>query len=540
MKFNYVEGELQKMNRLFRNIEKTFGVAILLLTLPFAAMGETVRFASSENLKGLDPIFTTSATTISHGYLVYDTLFAVNSKFEPQPQMVDKWTATNDGMKYTFTIRKGMKWHDGSPVEASDIVASLKRWGMISGEAKAMISRLSSITVKDNLTFEMVFSEKFGPVLLTMANPVIPGFMMRAEEAATPPDKQVENIIGSGPFRFLKDEWQPGSKIVYEKFSDYIPRSEPADGYAGGKVAKVDRVEWNIIPDKNTSVQALIAGEIDAIENVPADLAPMLRSHDDITVKVTNPLGVLGHLRVNTLHAPFDKPEGRQALLYLIDQDAYNTASVGNDPDLKKTCYAIFGCGSLFETDVGAAPFKKVDPKKAMALLKSAGYDGRNIVILDPTDWDEGHNYALILGQSLREAGANVDVQAMDWSTLSERRTSKLAPSDNSHWDVFPTTWPTITMSNPISNIPLASSCEDDTSTWYGWPCDEEIERLRAAFIQAGNVEEQKQITRDLQKRYYEYVPYVNAGQFVTINAWRKDLKDVIPFMQLVFWNIEK
>ena len=160
MKFNYVEGELQKMNRLFRNIEKTFGVAILLLTLPFAAMGETVRFASSENLKGLDPIFTTSATTISHGYLVYDTLFAVNSKFEPQPQMVDKWTATNDGMKYTFTIRKGMKWHDGSPVEASDIVASLKRWGMISGEAKAMISRLSSITVKDNLTFEMVFIKK--------------------------------------------------------------------------------------------------------------------------------------------------------------------------------------------------------------------------------------------------------------------------------------------------------------------------------------------------------------------------------------------
>ena len=528
------------MNNLLRNITKSVSVIAVLLTLPFTVYGETLRFASSENLKGLDPIFTTSATTIGHGYLVYDTLFAMNSKFEPQPQMVDRWSVSDDGMKYSFTLRKGIKWHDGSPVEASDIVASLKRWGQKSGEAKAMMSRLASITVKDDLTFKMVFSELFGPVLLTMANPVIPGFMMRAEEAATPPDQQVETIIGSGPFRMLKDEWRPGSKIIYERFSDYKARSGPADGYAGGKVAKIDRVEWNIIPDKNTAVQALIAGEIDAMEAVPADLAPLLRAQDDVTVKVTNPLGVLGHLRINTLHAPFDKPAGRQALLYLINQDEYNTASVGNDPELKKTCFAIFGCGSLFETDAGAAPFMKVNPKKAMALLKSAGYDGRPIIILDPTDWDEGHNYALILGQSLREAGAKVDVQAMDWSTLSERRTSKLPPSDVSHWDVFPTTWPTITMSNPISNIPLIASCKDDTSTWYGWPCDNEIERLRTDFIKASGVSEQKRITRELQKRYYEYVPYVNAGQFVTINAWRKELKGVIPFMQLVFWNIEK
>ena len=523
-----------------RNSTKIAVLALGLL-LPHSALAtETIRFASVEDLKILDPIFTTSATTIAHGYLVYDTLFAMDSNFKPQPQMVGDWSVSDDGLTYTFILRPGLTWHDGSPVEANDIIASLKRWGKISGEASAMMKRVAKIEAKAPDTIVMTFAEPFGPVLLTLANPVIPGFMMREEEASVAEDEQVRTIIGSGPFRFKEGEWKPGAKVVYERFDAYVPRPEPADGYAGGKMVNVDRVEWNIIPDRSTAVQALAAGEVDAMESVPADLLPLLKASGEVTVKVTNPLGVMGHLRINTLSAPFDSPKGRQALLHLINQDAFNTAAVGNVPDLKKTCYAIFGCGSAFETDAGSAPFQKVDVAAAQAEMKAAGYDGRPIVILDPTDWGEGHDYALIIAQSLKEAGFKVDLQAMDWSTLAERRSSKAGPSDPSHWDIFPTNWPTITMSNPISNIPLVSGCSGDDATWYGWPCDAKIEALRADFIKAGTEEEQKRITTALQERYYEYVPYINTGQYLTFNAWRNELKGVIPFMQMVFWNIDK
>ena len=501
----------------------------------------TVRYVITGDLKILDPIYTTSAITIGHGYLVYDTLFAMDGNFEPKPQMVESWEVSADGMKYSFTLREGLKWHDGTSVTARDVVASLERWSQKGTDAKLMMNRAESLVAKDDRTFELTFKEKFGPVLLTLANPVIPGFIMREQDAKTPPDQQVAEVVGSGPYVFAKDEWVPGSKIVYTRFADYVPRNEPANGYAGGKVPKIERVEWLVIPDANTAVQALIAGEVDIMEWVPTDLVPLLRDSGDVEVKVTNPLGVLGHLRLNTLHPPFNTPEGRQALLMLVDQDAYNTAAVGTDPALKKTCYAIFGCGSLFETEVGAEPFMNASEDKARALLEKAGYDGRPIIILDPTDWDEGHSYALLTGQALRKAGAKVEVQAMDWSTLSQRRTSKEMPGEGSPgWDIFPTNWPTITMSNPITNTPLVAACADDEATWYGWPCDQKIEALRAEFVASETTEDQKRIASELQKRFYEYVPYVNTGQYLTINAWRKELKGVVPFMQIVFWNMSK
>ena len=513
-------------------------IALLLFFTVSPAYGSTIKFRLSVDLKILDPIVTTSSYTIGHGYLIYDTLFAMNSKFEPQPQMVDTWVMSDDGMRYTFTLRKGMKWHDGTAVTAQDVIASLKRWGQKGSDAKAMMSRVKSIDAKNSLTFEMVFNEKFGPVLLTLANPVIPGFMMREKDAMTSPDKPVKEMIGSGPFVFAKDEYMPGRKIVYHKFKDYLPRQDPSDGYSGAKLAKVDTVETVIIPDTNTAVQALIAGEIDVMEGIPTDLIPLIKQSGGVEIHVTNPLGWLGHLRINCVNPPFNNAKARQALLMVIDQDAFNTVAVGNYTDYKKTCWAVFGCDSLFETQVGAEPFIGGSKEKAKQLMQAAGYDGRKIVILDPTDWSQGHSYALLTGQALRQIGVDVDVQAMDWSTLTERRSSKEMPGSGSPgWDIFPTSWPTITMSNPITNQPLETSCD---SAWYGWPCDEEIENLRAEFLKAATTEQQKKIAEALQKRFYEYVPYVNAGQYVEVNAWRSELKGMISFMQAVYWNVEK
>lgn len=500
----------------------------------------TLRYVITGDLKILDPVYTTAAETIGHGLLVYDTLFAMNSKFEPQPQMVDNYEVSEDGLTWTFTLRDGMKWHDDTAVTAKDAVASLKRWGQKGTDASLMMERLDRMEVVDDLTFKMIFKGKFGPLLITLANPVVPGFIMREQDALTPPDQPVKEIIGSGPFKFEAGEWRPGSKIVYSKFDGYLPRNEPADGYAGGKVANVDKVEWVVIPDANTAAQALIAGEVDMMQWVPMDQVPILKEADQVTVKVTNPLGVFGHLRMNIAHAPFDDQKVRQAALMVVDQKLFNSAMAGDDPEISKVCYAVFGCGTPLESDIGAAKYRDASIEDAKALLKESSYDGSPVVIMSPTDWDPGRNASLLMAQALREIGMNVDVQDMDWSTLTQRRNSKDLPGNGSPgWDIFLTDWPVFTMSNPITNAPLVSACDSEAS-WYGWPCDETIEKLRAEFVEAVDPDDQKKIAEDLQKRFYEYVPYITTGQYMTYNAWGNDVKDVVSFMQLVFWNLDK
>ncbi|MCC7275527.1 MAG: ABC transporter substrate-binding protein [Alphaproteobacteria bacterium] len=513
-------------------------VAAPLALAGYAHAESVMRVVPQADLKNLDPIWTTAAITQNHGYMIYDTLFALNAKLEPKPQMVDTWTKSADGLAWSFTLRKGMKWHDGTPVTAKDAVASLSRWGKRATDGAAMMGRVETATAKDDLTFELKMKEPFGPVLDVLANPALPAFIMREKDALTDPFQQVPEAIGSGPFVFAKDEWVPGSKVVYRKFKDYVPRAEPSDGFAGGKVAKLDKVEWIYIPDTNTAVQALLKGEVDAIEQPPYDLLPLMKKDRNIVVKVLDPVGKMGHIRPNFLYPPFDDVRARQALWLLIDQKEFLAAMVGT-PEFEKECYAVFMCGSPLAMDSHSEPYRKANLAKAKQLLAESGYKGEPIVIMQPTDQQLIGTIALVIAQKLRDIGANVKLEALDWSTLTSRRTRQDKPGPGSPgWHIFTTWWTGVPMSSPITNAPLVTTC--DKKNWFGWPCDDQIEKLRADFIKAGTLAEQRQVVDALQKRFFEFLPYVNTGQFFAPVAWRTTLQGVPDALLFVAWNIEK
>src|SRR5262249_26325570 len=158
---------------------------------------------------------------------------------------------------YTFTLRDGLKWHDGQPVTPEDCIASIKRWGAKDSMAQKLLGFVASLDPVDAKTFKLVLKEPYGLVLETLGKPSsnVP-FMMPKRVAETDPNSQIGDFIGSGPFIFKKDEWKPGDKTVYVKNPDYKPRSEAPSWLAGGKVAKVDRVEWLAIPDHQTAINA--------------------------------------------------------------------------------------------------------------------------------------------------------------------------------------------------------------------------------------------------------------------------------------------
>jgi peptide/nickel transport system substrate-binding protein len=497
---------------------------------------KVLRAVVNSDLKILDPTWTTTYITIRYGYLVYDTLFALNSKFEPKPQMVDTTTVSPDGMTYTFTLRAGQKWSDGTPVTATDCVASLKRWAQKNPMGQRMTAAMEGYTIVDDRTFQIKLNKPFGLVLDALAGAEAPAFMMPARIANQPINQQITDPTGSGPFIFRKAEWKPGNRADFDRNPNYIPRKEPPDYLSGGKVAKVDTVEWLYMPDNNTALAALQAGEIDYFESPPLDFIPLMKANPDITVMTIDNLGVQMMARPNSLYPPFNNFKARQALLYLTSQNDMMEAVVGVPDLFMKYCPTYFMCHSDNETSAGAAPFARQDFAKAKQMLAEAGYKGEPIVVLQPTDRPQYNAATTVLIDELRKAGVNVDVQSLDWATISSRR-AKQDPPDKGGWNLFITSSGGPDVASPMANIWFNSACGEAN---VGWPCDKDLVGLVDAWASKSDPAQRHAMIDQIQERAYVSVPYVPLGQYVQPIAFRSNIKGVLAAGVPVYWNIEK
>ena len=304
--------------------------------------GGTIRFIPHADLKVLDPVATTAYITRNHSYFIYDTLFGTDADLAIKPQMVAKYASSNKGLKWSFTLRDGLKFHDGAAVTAEDAVESLKRWAKKDPLGRLLAAHMAKIAPSDRKTFTLELSQPFGLVLDALGKPSsnVP-FIMPARIAAASADEPIKETIGSGPFKFVKDEWQPGNQVVYVKNPDYVPRQEKPSGSTGGKVVNVDRVVWRYIPDHATANAALDAGEVDWWENPPLDFVPKIEANAALTTFVTDPRGTQGWIRPNHKHPPFNNKKARQALLYIVDQPKYLKAAIGVEK-YYKPCPALF------------------------------------------------------------------------------------------------------------------------------------------------------------------------------------------------------
>ena len=231
--------------------------ALILLTF-FAAKSDgsamadeqkTVRAVMHAALRVTDPLATTAYITRNYGYMIYDTLLGTDENFKIQPQMAS-WSVSGDKRTYTFQLREGMTWHDGSPVTAEDCIASIKRWAERDTLGQRLMEETKSLEAIDDGTFQLTLKRPLGFVLQAFAKlSPYPLFMMPKRIAEMPFGTPITDYTGSGPFRFMADEFKPGVKAVFEKNENYVPRDEPPSWTAGGKHVKVDRVEWIVMPD---------------------------------------------------------------------------------------------------------------------------------------------------------------------------------------------------------------------------------------------------------------------------------------------------
>ena len=495
------------MRNFKNNISSILVFAFLLLLQ--GCGGQTLRVAPHTELKVFDPIWTTAYITRNHGFLVYDTLFSLNEMFEPEPQMVDTWTMSEDKKTWTFILRDGLKWHDGTSVTAEDCIASLHRWGKRDGDGQHLFTNIDSLLATDQLTIEMKLHEPDDaiPTLLAKLSSNVP-FMMPKRIAQTDPYTAIQDQIGSGPYIFAKNKWVPGKKVVYVKNKDYIPRNEPISLAAGGKVPKLDRIEWKFYPNQSAATKALINGDVDYMESPSMAMVPLLEEKKEIVIAFTDPLGNTAMARFNTLIPPFDNVEVRRAVLMAMDQSEYMSAIFG-DQKYWKNCYSVFPCGTVYENDTGNAVMKTASIARAVKALEAAGYDGTPVVILNPIDSPVISMLTQITVETLNYIGMKVEVQDMTWATLTERRANRDSV-ENGGWNMFHTWWIAADLSDPLA---IAFSGNPETG-WFGWPEDEELEKYRMAYTKAKSHEEASKIAVEIQTRLFEIGAFGLLGQF--------------------------
>jgi peptide/nickel transport system substrate-binding protein len=514
------------------------GVGGLFGGAPVPVAAQTIKAVMHSDVKILDPIWTTAYIQRNFGYMVWDTLFAMDEKFEVKPQMVDKWDVSADKLTWTFTLRDGLAWSDGKPVTSDDCIASIKRWAGRDSMGQKMMGSVAGFETVDAKTFKMKMKEPYGLVLQSLGKPSsnVP-FMMPKHTADTDPNTQikVEDVIGSGPFLFVASEWKPGEKVVFTKNPTYKPRAEPPSGLAGGKVVKIDRVEWIAMPDVQTQVAAIQNGEIDMIEAPGHDLLPLLSKDKNIKIVDYNPLGNQYVMRFNQIVKPFDNAKIRHAVMVAFGQEDFLKATIG-DSKYYKVCKPVFICGSPLASEDGMADVLNQNATKAKELLKEAGYDGTPVVLLQSTDLQVLTNLAPVAKAQLEAAGFKVDMQSSDWQSVVGRRVKKDAP-DKGGWNLMLTSWVAADILNPVMAGFFNASCD---KAMFGWPCDPEIEKMRDAFSKESDPAKQKQIAIDLQKYWVDHPTHVNLGQWYQPAALRTNLDGMMVAPVPVFWNMTK
>ncbi len=497
----------------------------------------TVHFVPQADLALLDPVFNTALVTRNHGFLVFDQLYGLDDGLQPQPQMVDGHVTEDDGKTWTMTLREGLAFHDGTPVLARDAVASIERWSRNDPFGQNVRAVTDELSAPSDRVIRFRLKKPFPLLTTALAKPSSYCPVMPERLARTPPNVQVTEMVGSGPFRFMAGERVAGSRAVYEKFDGYTPRPGGVPSFAAGpKRVYIDRVEWHTIPDAATAAAALQRGEVDWWEQPTADLLSLLRRDRNLVVEPKEHGGFMSMIRFNHLQPPFDNPAIRRAFFPGIRQSDYMNAVMGDDRSLWNDRCGFFVPGGPFSTDAGldvmdGAP----DYEKVKANLQAAGYKGERVVFVVPTDLPSLNAFSEIAADMFRRVGINLDYQASDWGTVAPRLSNKEG-LDKGGWSVWCNNIPGIIAVTPATQSYTRGIGRAGT---FGWPESARLEELRSQFLDAATADEQRRITRALQLQCFEDVPYVPLGAYNQPFAYRRTLSGMLNSFP-VFYNIKK
>jgi peptide/nickel transport system substrate-binding protein len=500
-----------------------------------AQAASTLKFVPYADLAMLDPIATGNYSVRNHAMMVFDTLYGVDDRLQPRPQMLAGHVVENDGRAWRLTLRDGLRFHDGAPVLARDAVASLRRWAARDSAGNALFAATDELSAPDDRTLQFRLKRPF-PLLPAALGKAVSNVAVIMPErlAATDPFKPVTDMTGSGPYRFVAAEQMTGVRAVYERFAGYVPRQEPPSLLAGGKVANFARIEWHIIPDPATAAAALQKGEVDWWEQPTTDYWASLKARPDLTFDILEPSGAAYHVcRLNHLTPPFSNPKVRQAALAAISQSDVQTAGTGTDPAMWRNRVGFFSPDSpMASTDGMEALRDPPDLGRARRMLAESGYAGEKVVMISTPITPTLFAAAQVITASWRDIGFNADLQAGDVATLIQRLTNK-NPVDAGGWSAEADA-----TAGMATFDPLANSLMRGNGSALGWPQIPRLEALRDAWLAEPDAAARKELCRQIQLVCFAELPYIPTGIGLRPTAYSRTLTGLLR--GILFYGVRR
>lgn len=352
--------------------------------------GGSVVYGMTQDLASLDPHVDTDAGTRDVVFNLYEGLVKPTSDGGFIPAVASDYIISDDAKTYTFTLRDGITFHDGTPVTIEDVKYSIDRYAEIQGESSAFSSLVDSVEVQDDKTLVVNLKESYSEFLPMMTIAIIP--QSNEDPAGNP--------IGTGPFKYVS--YTPGQNLELEKY----------DGYWQEGVPSLDSVEFKFIADVDTAFVELQAGTIDILKYLTSAQAETLG--DDYNI-VQGSMNLVHAMYLNSAYEPLSKTEVRQALCYAVDRDAINNFIFGGKSHIIGS-RMIPAMSKYYEPE--AETVYSYDPEKAKELLADAGYaDGFDLEITVPSSYSQHVDSAQIIADELSQVGINVTLNQVEWST---------------------------------------------------------------------------------------------------------------------------
>ena len=504
------------------------GTALLALSLcalsttsvaaqPAPRQGGVLKAAMIGEPPTLDTHTTTATIAYQIAWHVMETLYTLDRQYLPVPHLAESHLVSDGGRRYTITLRKGVKFHNGKELTAADAAASILRWGRLHTTGKTMFKTIEAVEAKDPLTLVIHLKEPSGSLLYALASPYLAIHQKSVVDAAG--DQPVKEFIGTGPFRFV--EHRPDRHIRLARFKDYTARPEPADGLSGKRTAWVDEIRFLSVADVAVRLAGIESGEYHFAQTVKPDQYDRLKANAKIDIGIVKPSGWIT-ASPNHKQGVMANKKVRQAMQAVLDMDAIMTAALGHKAFFRIDGALYFPEQGIFHTQAGVTGFNLKDKDRARALLKEAGYTGQPVRWMTTKEYDYMYNSAVVAKQQMEEVGFKVDLQVLDWATVVQRRNKPEL------WDVFTTG---ITFSpDPALSANLA--CD-----WPGWWCHEEKDRLVAELVRESDPKKRRALIERIQAAFYEDVGRIKMGDFFTMYATR-DLRgfQAAPFLH--FWDV--
>jgi peptide/nickel transport system substrate-binding protein len=482
-------------------------------------MGGVLKAAMIGEPPSLDLHWTTAVITQQITWHVYEALYTYDRSFAPIPMLADGHTISDGGRRYTITLRKGVRFHNGKELTTADVVPSLNRWGKISTPGKPLWKNVEAVEAKDPYTVVIHLKEPSGSLLFGLGRPNAGAVIYPKEVVDAAGDGQIKDVIGTGPYRFV--EHKPDRHIKLARFKDYRARAESPEGYGGKRTAYADEILFIPVPDVAVRLAGVETGEYHFAQQIKPDQYDRIKGLAGVEARIVKPYGWITAVP-NHKEGLMAGKKIRQAFQAALDMEPIMGAAMGNKDFYRLDGAVFFPEQGLWYSTAGVAGYNQRNQDKARRLLKEAGYAGQPVRWITTREYEWMYKSALVSKQQLEEVGFKIDLQVLDWATLVQRRNKPEL------FDVFSTGF-TFTADPALA-----------TALQCGWPgtwCLEDKDRLMQELARESDPKKRKALIDRIQTIFYDDVGRIKFGDYFLLDVTRKELRGFRSTPELHFWN---